>query len=229
MIKNTWAHVADMAHFYQGVVTLYVLDDDGDQAVAAMAAEFGFVYRSRPNRGWFKKAGNLRYGFRLSSGDYILVLDADFAPRPDLLDELLPYLERDRRTAIVQSPQFFRVVDQQNWIERGAGAVQELFYRAIQVSRQRMDGAICVGTCAVYRRAALQENGGPTLIEHSEDVHTGFDLRRRRLGPALCADRPGHRLMPGYGRGLSGPAVPMVLRFLEPAEQQEVLEDEAQR
>ena len=200
VIRNTWVHVADMRQYYQGVVTVYVLDDAGDQAVAAMAAEFGFVYNSRTNRGWFKKAGNLRYGFQLSSGEYILVLDADFAPRRDLLNELLPYMERDRRIAIVQSPQFFRVVDQQNWIERGAGAVQELFYRAIQVSRQRMDGAICVGTCAVYRRAALKENGGPTLIEHSEDVHTGFDLRRRgwdlryvpiALATGLCPDTAG--------------------------------------
>ena len=171
-----------------------------DQAVAAMATEFGFVYHSRLNRGWYKKAGNLRYGFQLSSGQYILVLDADFAPRHDMLDELLPYLERDRRTAIVQSPQFFRVVDQQNWIERGAGAVQELFYRSIQVSRQRLNGAICVGTCAVYRRAALQKNMGPTLIEHSEDVHTGFDLRRRgwdlryvpiALATGVCPDTAG--------------------------------------
>ena len=131
-----------------------------------------------------RKPVTVFYGFHLSSAEYILILDADFAPRPDLLNELLPYMERDRRIGIVQSPQFFRVLDQQNWIERGAGAVQELFYRAIQVSRQRRDGAICVGTCAVYRRAALEENGGPTLIEHSEDVHTGFDLRR--LGWDLC-------------------------------------------
>lgn len=178
VIKNTWAHVARMRQYYQGLVTPYVLDDAGDQAVAAMAAEFGFVYGSRANRGWFKKAGNMRYGFQLSSGEYILVLDADFAPRRDLLNELLPYLQSDRRVAIVQSPQFFRVLNQQNWIERGAGVVQELFYRAIQVSRQRVGGAICVGSCAVYRRAALNENGGPTLIEHSEDVHTGFDLRQ---------------------------------------------------
>ncbi|MFD0329590.1 glycosyltransferase family 2 protein [Streptacidiphilus monticola] len=91
---------------------------------------------------------------------------------------MLPYLERDPRLGIVQSPQFFRILDAQNWVERGAGAVQELFYRSVQVSRQRSDGAICVGSCAVYRRAALEENGGTTLIEHSEDVHTGFDLRR---------------------------------------------------
>jgi cellulose synthase (UDP-forming) len=197
VLRNTWVYVARMAEYYHGVVTPYVLDDAGDAAVAAMADEFGFTYSSRPNRGWFKKAGNLQYGFHLSSGEYILILDADFAPRSDLLDELLPYMDSDPRIAIVQSPQYFRVLNQQNWIERGAGAVQELFYRSIQVSRQRKDGAICVGSCAVYRRAALVENGGPTLIEHSEDVHTGFDLRRLgwdlryvplALSTGLCPD-----------------------------------------
>jgi cellulose synthase (UDP-forming) len=84
----------------------------------------------------------------------------------------------DPRLGIVQSPQYFRVLHEQNWIERGAGAVQELFYRSVQVSRQSSDAAICVGTCALYRRAALLENGGTTLIGHSEDVHTGFDLRK---------------------------------------------------
>jgi cellulose synthase (UDP-forming) len=70
----------------------------------------------------------------------------------------------------------------QSWTERGAGAVQELFYRIVQVSRDHHDGAICVGSCAIYRRAALNSNGGTTLIEHSEDVHTGFDLRRAGWG-----------------------------------------------
>jgi cellulose synthase (UDP-forming) len=52
----------------------------------------------------------------------------------------------------------------------------------VQVSRDRHGGAICVGSCAIYRRAALQVNGGTTLIEHSEDVHTGFDLYRAGWG-----------------------------------------------
>jgi cellulose synthase (UDP-forming) len=85
-------------------------------------------------------------------------------------------METNRKIGIVQSPQYFRVLDCQNWIERGAGAVQELFYRCVQVSRHRKGGAICVGSCAVYRREALAQNGGTTLIGHSEDVHTGFDL-----------------------------------------------------
>ena len=64
-------------------------------------------------------------------------------------------------------------------MERGAGAVQELFYRVVQVFRDRLGGAICVGSCGLYRRAALDSTGGTTLIEHSEDVHTGLDLYRQ--------------------------------------------------
>jgi cellulose synthase (UDP-forming) len=57
--------------------------------------------------------------------------------------------------------------------------VQELFYRSVQTSQSSWDGAVCVGSCAVYRRAAIEDNGGMTLIEHSEDLHTGFDLYLR--------------------------------------------------
>jgi cellulose synthase (UDP-forming) len=177
VLHNTWTHVRKLADRYPGICVPYVLDDGASPELKAMAADFGFRYGTRPNRGWFKKAGNLHYGFGNSEGTYILILDADFTPRADLLEELLPYLEADERIGIIQSPQYFRVLDSQNWIERGAGAVQELFYRSVQVSRQNSGGAICVGSCAIYRRAALEDNGGTTLIEHSEDVHTGFDLR----------------------------------------------------
>ena len=177
VLHNTWSHVRQLADRYPGVCVPFVLDDGASPELEAMAADFGFRYGTRPNRGWFKKAGNLHFGFGQSDGAYILILDADFTPRSDLLQELLPYMEADERIGIVQSPQYFRVLDSQNWIERGAGAVQELFYRSVQVSRQGSDGAICVGSCAVYRRTALDSNGGTTLIEHSEDVHTGFDLR----------------------------------------------------
>jgi cellulose synthase (UDP-forming) len=129
-----------------------------------------------------KKAGNLRHGFANSGGEFILILDADFAPRADLPLEMLPYLAANPSLGIVQSPQFFRVHRRQSWTERGAGAVQELFYRMVQVSRDRRDGAICVGSCAIYRREALASNGGTTLIQHSEDVHTGFDLWRAGWG-----------------------------------------------
>jgi cellulose synthase (UDP-forming) len=178
VVRNTWKYVAEMSRHYQGTVTAYVLDDSASSELKAMAREFGFAYARRPNRGWFKKSGNLWFGFQVSYGDYILLLDADFAPRHDLLNEALPYMEDDPKIGIVQTPQFFRITNNQSWVERGAGAVQELFYRSIQTARSRKGGAICVGSCALYRRAALKENLGMTLAEHSEDVLTGFDLNR---------------------------------------------------
>jgi cellulose synthase/poly-beta-1,6-N-acetylglucosamine synthase-like glycosyltransferase len=178
VVRNTWKYVAEMSRHYQGTVTAYVLDDSASPELKAMARTFGFAYARRPNRGWFKKSGNLWFGFQISYGDYILLLDADFAPRHDLLNEALPYMEDDPKIGIVQTPQFFRITNDQGWVERGAGAVQELFYRSIQTARSRKGGAICVGSCAIYRRAALKQNLGMTLAEHSEDVLTGFDLNR---------------------------------------------------
>ena len=176
ILRNTWIRVARLISHYQGTAIAYVLDDSASPEIKAMAREFGFVYATRPNRGWYKKSGNLLFGFQISEGDYILLLDADFAPRHDLLDETLPYMAADPDVGIVQTPQFFHVVNEQTWVERGAGAVQELFYRSIQSVRTRKGGAICVGSCAVYRREALADNEGMTLAEHSEDVLTGFDL-----------------------------------------------------
>jgi cellulose synthase (UDP-forming) len=142
-----------------------------------MAESFGFHYVRRPDLPAFKKAGNLRYAFARTTSEFFVIFDADFAPRPDFLAETLPYLD-DPRVAIVQTPQFFRASGGQTWIENAAGAVQEVFYRSIQVARNRFDAAICVGTSAIYRRVALEPFGGPTLIPYAEDVHTGLDVRR---------------------------------------------------
>ena len=171
------------------------------------------VHRSgAPQPGWMKKAGNLRYGFACSSGEFILILDADFAPRADLPAEMLPYLAADPSLGIIQSPQYFRATAQMSWMERGAGAVQELFYRAVQVSRDRHDGAICVGSCAIYRRAALATNGGTSIIEHSEDVHTGFDLRRACGGCATSPSRWQLGCVPPLSHPLPRSAVQVVRR-----------------
>jgi cellulose synthase (UDP-forming) len=175
VLANTYHHVSQLK--WHGTREVHVLDDSARDEVRVLAERHGFRYRSRPDRGHFKKAGNLRYGFQHSTGDVILVLDADFVPRPDALYELVPYLAEER-VGIVQSPQFFDATPQMNWLQRAAGATQVLFYRWVQPSRDRSDAAICVGTSALYRRRALERAGGFALIGHSEDVHTGVKLTR---------------------------------------------------
>jgi cellulose synthase (UDP-forming) len=175
VLKNTWQGVKDLNY---GNFTAYVLDDKGSAECEQLAKEFGFQYLSRPNKGEMKKAGNLKYAFDRSKGDFIVIFDADFRPHPDFLFELLPYMTNEKY-GIIQSPQYFAYPESlhtENFIEYGAGAVQEDFYKVIQTSRNTFKGSICVGSNAIYRRSALNEVGGTAQVEHSEDVRTGFRL-----------------------------------------------------
>ncbi len=173
VLRNTYSHVARME--WPGRLKVHVLDDGARPDVNQLAQEFGFIYRSRPDAGHLKKAGNLRFGYEHSDGDLIAIFDADFVPRPDYLSELMPYFD-EPEVGIVQSPQFFDTTKGMPWLQRCAGATQELFYRWIQPARDRSRAAICVGTCAIYRRSALERSGGFAQIGHSEDVHTGVNL-----------------------------------------------------
>ncbi|HXZ73364.1 MAG TPA: cellulose synthase catalytic subunit [Streptosporangiaceae bacterium] len=176
MLRNTWHAVAALVAAYPGPVQAYVLDDGPCDEARSVAETLGFRYVRRPDLRVYKKSGNLRYTFARTSAEYLVIFDADFAPRPDFLAETMPYMD-DPATGIVQTPQFFRASAAQTWIENAAGSIQEVFYRAVQVARNRFDAAACVGTSAVYRRAALEPYGGPTLIPYAEDVHTGLDVR----------------------------------------------------
>lgn len=169
LLRNSYKYISTLKNTY-GNAQVFVLDDAKSEEVRKLAEEFQFYYFRRPTNE-MKKAGNLRYAFKRTFSEFILILDADFAPRHDMLDHLLPYTS-DPKVAIVQSPQFFRC-NSDSWLQNGAAFIQELFYRLIQVSRNTWGASICVGTCALYRRTALEPFGGTALIEYSEDVHTG--------------------------------------------------------
>ncbi len=175
VLRNTWEGVKNLKYYtYQ----VYVLDDKGTDDYKNLAKEFGFNYLSRPNKGEMKKAGNLKYGFHNSKGDYITIFDADFRPHPDFLFELVPYMSNEKY-GIIQSPQYFAYPESlhdENYVEYGAGVVQEDFYKIVQKARNKYNGAICVGSNALYRRSALELIGGTAQVEHSEDVRTGFRL-----------------------------------------------------
>lgn len=197
IIENTYKHVAKLIAPKDTEVIVHVLDDSGRDYIRELSEVYRFNYIRRPNKGELKKAGNLRYAFTKTQGDFFVVFDADFCPRPDFLLETIPYFFHNEKIGIVQTPQYFEVSSDKNWIENGAAYIQEIFYRLIQVSRNTFNGAICVGTNAVYRRKALEEFGGTAPIEHSEDVHTGFSIHNNGgivqylpiiLAKGLCPD-----------------------------------------
>ncbi|NUV89093.1 glycosyltransferase [Streptomyces sp. KAI-26] len=176
VLDNAYRAVAALD--WPGALTVWVLDDGDRPEVEELAARHGYTYVVRPDRGHLKKAGNLNHALKLSSSEFIAILDADFAPRPDFLRHLVPYLA-DPAVGIVQSPQCFDTDGTMGWIQRAAGAAQEWFFRWIQPSRDASDAAICCGSNAVYRRTAIDLAGGFARLDHSEDLYTGLALHEQ--------------------------------------------------
>lgn len=194
LLVNTYKYVQCLE--WRGTLKVWVLDDMGRDEVRLAAQEYGFGYLNREGSE-FKKAGNLRAAYDVTDGDHIVIFDADFVPRPEFLLETVPYMD-DPRVGIVQTPQVFPTPRKgMHWLERAAGATQEMFYRFIQPSRDAVEAAICCGTSAVYRRSALALIGGFPAIAHSEDLFTGVEMTKHdfrlqyvpvNLSQGICPD-----------------------------------------
>lgn len=157
---------------------VYILDDTPAGIYRETAERYGVGHVHRPNTGQGKKSGNLNYALKHTPWTaHVLVLDADFVPRAEMLREMIPYTADD--VGILQTPQHFvtsKEVYEHSKIAYGAGYVQREFYRVIQVARNRFHSAICVGTNALYNRRALDAVGGYAEVDHSEDVNTGLKM-----------------------------------------------------
>lgn len=159
----------------RGAHRTWVLDDGRDDAVRDLAARLGARYVRRLSSGG-QKAGNVNHALTIAKGDFYVILDADFVPEPELLTETIPFFVDDR-VAFVQTPQTYG--NMRSTISRGAGYMQDLFYRFVQPGRNRFNAAFCVGTNVVFRRAAVDDVGGMYTDSKSEDVWTSIHLHER--------------------------------------------------
>ena len=174
VLDNTFQYVSKMD--WSGLKTVYVLDDSAREKVRDLADAYNFRYIVRPDPGHMKKAGNLAHALGISAGDFIAVIDADFAVRREFLYETMPYFS-DPKVGIVQTAQYFDVSNRSfSYIQRYAGTLQEIFFRFIQPARDRYKAAICAGTNLVYRRSAVVAAGGFARVPIGEDVHSGVKL-----------------------------------------------------
>lgn len=158
-------------------INVYMLDDAGSEEHKKIAENYGFKYLSRPNKGEFKKSGNLQYGYDHSHGEFVFILDADFIPIKESLKETIPYIVADPEIGIVQTPQYFeqsKNVHKRSMIEFGGGNIVEDFYRIIMPCRDEFKAAMCVGTSAVYRRKTIQFLNSTPKVHASEDLATGL-------------------------------------------------------
>ena len=144
--------------------------DDGDRRELAQAAadrDIGYITRSA---GWtddkprHAKAGNLNNALFETDGEYILVLDADQVPEPEILDHTLGYFV-DPYMALVQTPQYFHNVP----VSDPLGSQAPLFYGPIQQGKDGWNAAYFCGSNAVLRREALMQLGIRGYVHAVED------------------------------------------------------------
>lgn len=167
-IRDTAVAARDMYGKHQ----TYILDDGESDEVKLMAQYEGVGYIRRPVHD-HAKAGNINYALSQTKGDFFLILDADFVATPAMLYEALPFFENSNM-AMVQTPQYYD--NAMNFVSKGAGYMQHVFYAMVMAGKNRFNAAFCVGTCVLFRRTAIMEMGGIYDKSKSEDIWTAMTL-----------------------------------------------------
>ncbi|MEQ8834502.1 MAG: glycosyltransferase [Miltoncostaeaceae bacterium] len=159
---------------------VWVLDDGDREWVARMCAELGARHLVRPVPRLHAKAGNLNHALTHVDAEFVVTLDADHVPRPELLERMLGYFA-DERVAVVQAPQTFY----NRGFQHSPGVVdplrhdQSVFFDAVCRGKDRHDAAFWCGCPSVLRRSALMEVGGVRTDTVVEDFHTSIHLQAR--------------------------------------------------
>lgn len=157
--------------------TIYLLDDTARPEVAALAETFGCQYIARAEHS-HAKAGNLNHAIAQTSGELIVVFDADFIPTENFLHRTVGFFQTDN-ICLVQTPQSYYNPDP---VSRNLGWAdvmnpdEEIFYRYIQPIRSSSGSMVCCGTSFVMRRTALESVGGFVTNSLSEDYFTGIRM-----------------------------------------------------
>ena len=201
---------AKAMHYPAGKLNVFLLDDGGtdqkrfsddvnvaDAAVNRaivlkdLCADLGVTYLTRAEN-VHAKAGNLNSGLSRTSGDLVVVFDADHAPERAFLQETVGYFSKDPNLFLVQTPHFFSNADP---IEHNLDTFttmpseNEMFYGKIQKGLDRWNASFFCGSAAVLRREALEEVGGFSGITITEDCETALELHSRGWN-SVYVDKP---------------------------------------
>ena len=110
-----------------------------------------------------ERLGNLNNALMGTDGEFLLILDADQVPRPEILDHTLGYFD-DPKLALVQTPQVFGNVAPGDPL----GSQAPLFYGPIQQGKDGWNAAFFCGSNAILRREALMQLGISSYVSELE-------------------------------------------------------------
>ncbi|MHA7191809.1 glycosyltransferase [Arthrobacter sp. MDT2-16] len=144
----------------------WILDDGSRTELREAAEQHGIGYLTRSadwaDRPRHAKAGNLNNALMATDGEFMMILDADQIPKPEILDRTLGYFN-NRKVALVQTPQWFVNVPEDDPL----GSQAPLFYGPLQQGKDGWNAAFFCGSNALLRREALMQLG---LVGYVDEV-----------------------------------------------------------
>ena len=168
------------------LLEIQVLDDSTDQTTQ-IASEtvkkyfdqgFHITYFHRDNREGFK-AGALEAGLKKSSGEFVLIFDADFTPRPDCLRRMIDYFT-DERVGMVQM-RWSHINADYSLLTKVQSIMLDGHFVIEQTARNRCGGFFNFnGTAGMWRREAIEWSGGWQHDTLAED--TDLSYRAQLMG-----------------------------------------------
>lgn len=170
----------------QELLEIQVLDDSTDDTrqIASAAVRkyfergFDIVYHHRTDRVGFK-AGALEAGLKKSSGEFVLIFDADFVPRPDCIRRMIDYFT-DERVGMVQM-RWSHINADYSLLTRVQGIMLDGHFIIEQVARNRCGGFFNFnGTAGMWRRETIEWSGGWQHDTLAED--TDLSYRAQLMG-----------------------------------------------
>jgi len=159
----------------------YVLDDGRREEVKDLCEELGADYITRPTN-LHAKAGNLNHALEMTTGELVIVFDADHVAEPSFIDRVIGYFS-DEGLGFVQTPHAFYNFDAYQGVlnyERGVYWEEGmLFYNVTQPGKNRWNAVTFCGSAAMFRRKALEDVGLIATQSITEDMHTGLRMHAK--------------------------------------------------
>jgi len=190
---------------------IYLLDDGDRLEMAALARRHDVGYLRREDNVGFK-AGNLRNALFHSSGDFVVICDADTRLLPTFLIHTLGYFH-DPKVAWVQTPHWFYDIPEGvdwdvwathrgglwrrlaaplfRWLSRGQRTGTDpflsdpaVFFDIIQRRRNRNGASFCCGAGSIHRRDAIFDQAMKRKAQEIQKMTEG--AAKARLSALPC-------------------------------------------
>ena len=124
------------------------------------------------------KAGALEAANKVARGEFLLILDADFRPEPDILRVVMPYFT-DEKIAVVQT-RWGHMNRNKNLLTRLQSIFLDGHFALEQTVRNRSGRFFTFnGTAGVWRKAAIADAGGWEHDTITEDMDLSYRAQIR--------------------------------------------------